>query len=402
WILFDEQYQKREEKVIRIPELTDEDGDSCDSLAALQKFVKETIDTLCANAKYTIRSVNFSAYGASWVYIDEKGTVLTPLYNYLKPYPPSLLQKFFRSYGGETQFSRETCSPVLGSLNSGLQLYRLKYLLPKVYKRLDFALHLPNYLSYLLTGKPYTEITSIGCHTGLWNFDQDHYHDWVFEERLSDYFPTLVTQDTTSVVSRSEHSFSVGVGIHDSSAALVPYLLQMEKPFVLISTGTWNIALNPFTQQTLTTEELENDCLCYLSYEGKPIKASRLFAGHWHHRLLTLLSERFSIAAAVIEQLPFNAELLPRGEIGDTSWEELLARSLTFPNAQQAYHYFLAGLVSKQQQSLTYILNGSDVPQLLVDGGFSGNTIFMKLLAQRNPAMEVYAAVLPQASALGA
>ena len=364
WILFDEHYQKREERVIRIPELTDEDGDACDSLLDIQKFVRLTIDTLCTNPDYNIRAVNISAYGASWVYIDEKGTVLSPLYNYLKPYPPSLLQKFFRSYGGETQFSRETCSPVLGSLNSGLQLYRLKYLLPKVFKRLDFALHLPNYLSYLLTGKPYTEITSIGCHTGLWNFEQDHYHDWIFEEHLSDYLPTLVTQDTTSPASRSDHAFSVGVGIHDSSAALVPYLLQMEKPFVLLSTGTWNIALNPFTDQSLTLEELEKDCLCYLSYEGKPIKASRLFAGHWHQRLLTLLSERFSLAATAVEQMPFNADFVPRGERAESSWEGLLARSLTFPTAQQAYHYFMAGLVYKQQQSLRYVLNGSDVWRL--------------------------------------
>ena len=35
-------------------------------------------------------------------------------------------------------------------------------------------------------------------------------------------------------------------------------------------------------------------------------------------------------------------------------------------------------------------------------GGFSGNPIFMQLLAQRNPGMEVYAAELPMASALGA
>jgi L-fuculokinase len=39
---------------------------------------------------------------------------------------------------------------------------------------------------------------------------------------------------------------------------------------------------------------------------------------------------------------------------------------------------------------------------MFVDGGFSRNSIYMQLLANAFPEMQVYAAVLPEASAIGA
>ena len=76
--------------------------------------------------EYDVKAINFSTYGASFVYLDENGEPLTPLYNYLKEYPQTLKAAFYAKYGGEEKISLETASPVLGSLNSGMQLYRLK------------------------------------------------------------------------------------------------------------------------------------------------------------------------------------------------------------------------------------------------------------------------------------
>ena len=41
-------------------------------------------------------------------------------------------KQFYDTYGGEEEFSFRTASPVLGSLNSGMQLYRIKYEKPDV------------------------------------------------------------------------------------------------------------------------------------------------------------------------------------------------------------------------------------------------------------------------------
>jgi L-fuculokinase len=67
-----------------------------------------------------------------------------------------------------------------------------------------------------------------------------------------------------------------------------------------------------------------------------------------------------------------------------------------------AYHYLMADIVSRQQRSTALLLKGNPVKRIFVDGGFSKNSIFMHLLAEAFPHMEVYAAAVAQASALGA
>ena len=101
-----------------------------------------------ARKQFDIKALNFTTYGASFVYIDEDGNPVAPLYNYLKPYPEELKKKFYDTYGGEENFSKITASPVLGSLNSGMQLYRIKHEKPELFKKIKHALHLPQYLSY--------------------------------------------------------------------------------------------------------------------------------------------------------------------------------------------------------------------------------------------------------------
>jgi len=47
-------------------------------------------------------------------------------------------------------------------------------------------------------------------------------------------------------------------------------------------------------------------------------------------------------------------------------------------------------------------LKGTDVKRIFVDGGFSKNQVYMHLLAEAFPNIEIYAASVPQASAIGA
>ncbi len=177
--LFNESYQIVYEKSEQLAETVDEDKDPCEDINSLKSFIQQAMHALENTNEFAIRAINFSAYGASFVYIDEAGKNIGHLYNYLKPYPPELLKKFYGTYGGEIQFCFQTASPVLGSLNSGMQLFRTKYDKPALFSQIKFALHLPQYLSFLISGKPFSEITSIGCHTNLWHFQNNDYHYWL-------------------------------------------------------------------------------------------------------------------------------------------------------------------------------------------------------------------------------
>jgi len=209
------------------------------------------------------------------------------------------------------------------------------------------------------------------------------YPSWCKENILEKLAPiTPSTQVATTHV--NNHTFKTGIGLHDSSAALIPYLQYFTEHFVLLSTGTWSISLNPFNDSELTDDELKQDCLCYLSYEGNPVKASRLFAGHMHDEAVKKLNERFHKDENFYKQVQYNH----RFEISDLQTYE------------EAYHQLISDLIQKQKESTDLIMQ-DNIKSIFVDGGFSKNTIFMQLLAQIYPNHKVYSADLHQATSLG-
>lgn len=398
--LFDEAYNIVLEKAEQFAETKDEDGDACEDIGKLKAFVIGSINQVIED--FNVKAINFATYGASFVYVDESGKPVTPLYNYLKPYPEVLKKKFYDTYGRETEFAFKTASPVLGSLNSGMQLYRIKHEQPEVFQKIKHALHLPQYVSLLITGKPTTDITSIGCHTNLWDFTLNNYHLWIKKENIEKLLPPIVPSDSVTETSLARKIYPVGVGLHDSSAALIPYLVSFSEPFVLISTGTWCISLNPFNKQPLTQEELKQDCLCYLQYKGDPVKASRLFAGYIHDQQVQRLSSHFGKDTDYFKTINYNPELLDGNiENSKTSTFEKIDL-LSFSTPEKAYHHLIADLVEQQVKSTSLVLKNSPVKSIFVDGGFGKNPIYMNLLAQYFPGKNVYAASVSQATAIGA
>ncbi len=415
FFLLDEAYGIVLERTAPFQEITDEEGDPCDDVHLLRQWVLETLTEVLQIKKFDVKAVNFSAYGASFVYIDEQGKVLAPLYSYLKKYPDQLKKELYDKYGGATNISCETASPVLGSLNSGMQLYRIKKEKPALYREMKFALHLPQFTSYLISQQGYSDITSIGCHTQLWDYQKNGYHQWVKDEGIDRKLAPILASSKTNEASFNGKILKVGAGLHDSSAALIPYLTVFSEPFILLSTGTWCISLNPFNETPLTNEELEKDCLCYMEYQGKPVKASRLFAGYEHEQQVKRLAAHFNkpvdnyrkikYDSAIISSLKqkYDFDPVPEKYEAPIIYSNFGKRELdTFKNYNVAYHCLLLDIIRQQHSSTQLIIKGSDVHRIFVDGGFSNNSIYMHLLALAFPELEVYAASVAQASAMGA
>jgi sugar (pentulose or hexulose) kinase len=412
--LFDENYKIVFERTARFIETEDEDGDPCENLESLRLSIFDSLREVFRNPAFEVKAINFATYGASFVYIDEAGKPLAPLYNYLKAYPASLKEKFYATYGGENEFSNRTASPVLGSLNSGMQLYRFKHEHPELFKKVRYALHLPQYLSYLISGEAYSDITSIGCHTNLWDFTKNTYHEWLAQEGIATKLAPIVSADHVSQAVFPGTNYAVGAGFHDSSAALIPYLVSFSEPFVLLSTGTWCISLNPFNASPLTADELQNDCLCYLQYQGKPVKASRLFAGYEHEQQVKRIAAHYGTDiinyravqydSGIIEQLVSSGSTVIKVDPSKTLKESGFGdRDLSAIDSDVvAYHQLILDLVNAQYVSTQMVLEGTGVKRIFVDGGFSKNVIFMNLLAKAFPRVEVFAAHMAQATAIGA
>lgn len=411
FFLFSEQYQIVYERSVHFAEITDEDGFACDDIQALTSWVHEMLAEAILLADFVIKAVNVSAYGASFVHIDDKGGPVGALYNYLNPYPEELQETFYAKYGGQIAFSLATASPVLGNLNSGLQIYRLLHQRPGWYEKVAYSLHLPQYISYLVSGKPAAEITSIGCHTALWDFARKQYHEWVYDEQLDEKFPPVLRSDATIAIELKGQQLKAGIGMHDSSAALVPYLRSFSEPFILISTGTWCISLNPFNNEPLTEEELRQDCLCYLDYHRRPVKASRIFAGNEHGQEVKRISAHFAVQERFYQTMTFDPSIYAGLRADHTAKDAMtglqhsafVTRDLSvFGTVEEAYHQLIFDLIQQQQISVSLVLSKQAPARIFVDGGFARNTLYMHMLAHAFPRMEIYAASVSQASAMGA
>lgn len=412
--VFDEDYQEISKEYTHFPEKTDEDGFPCDDLVAIQSWMQDTLHSVFKKKEFDITAINFSTYGASLVHLDAQGKVLTPLYNYLKPLPEDAGTEFYASYGPIPQLARETASPALdGLLNSGLQLYWLKKKRPHIFKRIRWSLHFPQYLSYLLTGIPLSEYTSIGCHTMLWDFTQNDYHNWVSQEEITKILPPIVPTNTSINTRILGKKVRVGIGIHDSSAALLPYLRADKKPFLLISTGTWSIALNPFSQDDLSREDLEQDCLNFLRIDGQVTRAARLFLGKEYSEQAKALCRHFGLPENAHQTIPFNAELFQPQKENSKKYFRFEHLNLPHPQPERnhpeefatfemAYHQLMRELVEVQVQAAQRAKGNTDINKLYIDGGFTDNDLFVNMLSHYLPEVKLRTTKSPLGSALGA
>jgi sugar (pentulose or hexulose) kinase len=428
--VMDENYHIVLERTEQFADITDDDGEPCEDIERLSNWIESSLKSVIHQPEFDVKAVNFSTYGASFVLLKTApigasgrvvGEVVTPLYNYLKAFPNNLKSTFYDKYGGEKLASSQTASPVLGNLNSGMQLYFLKERKPLAYAKINAALHLPQYASFLVTKRLFSDITSIGCHTNLWHFEKNEYHDWVENEGISKILPPIFPSDAAIPALFEGKELVVGVGLHDSSAALIPYLACFHAPFILISTGTWCISMNPFNDLPLTPEELAQDSLCYLSYQGKPVKAARIFAGNEHEIETQRIAKHFNCEANFYKNVEFDATIISdfRFQIStsdntdsttiDAELKPVLKvsnfanRSLDdFENETIAYHQLMLDLVQLQAVSTRLIIQNTPVSRLFIDGGFSKNPLYMNLLAESFPDLEVFAASVAQATAVGA
>ena len=410
FLLFDKNLKLVYEKEYQFKEIKDESGFECDNIRKIEDWIIDTLTEFSDNRDYKVKGVNFSTYGATLMYLDEHGKALTPAYNYLKPMPEGIADELYERYGGVDEFSRRTASPALGFLNSGLQILWLKKTKPRVFSKTKNILHFPQYFSHLLTGKVTSEFTSIGCHTAMWDFDNMDYHPWLEDEGIQ--LPKPISNKTTFPSQSGEFNFLTGTGIHDSSAALAPYIMQSREKFILISTGTWCINMNPFNYEPLTPDQLKNDCLSYLSINQKPVKSSRLFMGHIHDINLENITKHFNTDKDAYRKVGLNRDLISQLSGGEISffkngipdgYADYDVNLSAFESFEEAYHRLIMDLTMLCVESINYILpENDDIKNVFISGGFAKNDIFLKYLADQLVNKRVFTSEIDNASALGA
>lgn len=411
FFLFDKDFQEVHKEYISFEEIVDEDGHPTENLPALQKWLKEVFNRILEAKKFKVKAINFSTYGASFVHLDKNGNPLTPLYNYTKELPEKVVTAFFEKYGPREAFLKDTGCADLSMLNSGLQLYWLKLTKPEIFKQIKYSLHLPQYLSYIFTGVPLSEYTSIGCHTALWDYNKKDYHNWVYEEEINEILPKIVSTETSINMNYNGNRIKIGVGIHDSSAALLPYVRSIKHKFILISTGTWSISFNPFTEKAISNDPKNKDAINYMRINGKPVKASRLFLGNEYKIQVQKLDKHFGVNDDYHRSVKFNYDTyseIIKNFNHSYKWDSIIDKDMpaktdvSFDTYEEAYHQLMTELVLLQIKSINEAKGGDMISRLYVDGGFSDNDVYIKLLSHYFRDIQLRTTNASLGSALGA
>lgn len=151
-----------------------------------------------------------------------------------------------------------------------------------------------------------------------------------------------------------------------------------------------------------------------MDFQGKPVKASRLFAGYEHEQEVKRIAAHFNQSPLGYRKMRFNREIAARLQKRNSQEEDqrdlkkvlkssvFATRELSaFSTEEEAYHQLMLDLLKEQVHSTNLVLQGTTVNKIFVDGGFSQNDIYMNLMAIYFPEIEVYAAFIAQATATG-
>lgn len=410
--LFDNNFEVVFRNSTRFDEVVDDDNYPCDDIESIEQWIQNEIKKIQEEGVYSIKAINFSTHGATLVYLDKDGKRITPLYNYLKPLNDIDFGELYNKNGGVAEFSRKTASPAYGMLNAGLQMYWLKNKKPHFWNRVDAILHYPQYLSYLFTKKITSDFTSVGAHTAIWDFDSMDYHQWLKDEQIK--LPKPSNGKEAIMASINGEQIAVGSGLHDSSSSIIPLLMKNEgNEFILLSTGTWIISMNPFSKETLTQFQLNNNCLCFMTPEKKQIKSSMQFLGRMHEVYVEALAKYFNVDVDTHLTLKLNKELCSNiisnptkiflAEGSETEFTANTDVLKSFNTYEDAYYQLVFDICKKVMDAIELILDANNsLKDIYISGGFNKNEMFVHFLSLLKPAVTIRIPNVKNESALGA
>lgn len=234
------------------------------------------------HANHHVDAISVTTHGASIVLLDASGNLAAPVLDYEHPIPAGIAD----AYDAVRPPFAQTGSPRLADgLNVGAQLFYQFSQDPTLHDRTRHIVGYPQYWGYRLTGQLACDVTSIGCHTDLWQPVLGQFSDLVdtlgIAEKLApvrhsadilgNILPEIAAATGLSPMT------PVSVGIHDSNASLYPHLLTQAAPFSVVSTGTWVIAMAVGGQ----ANDLDptRDTLVNVNALGDPVPSARFMGG---------------------------------------------------------------------------------------------------------------------------
>jgi sugar (pentulose or hexulose) kinase len=329
-------------------------------------------------------AISITTHGASAVLLNAAGDLAMPVLDYEHAYPADIQQ----AYADLRPLFAETFSPALsGGLNVGAQIHYQKTAFPEDFARVRHILTYPQYWAYRLTGVMANEVTSLGCHTDLWQPAAGDYSTLVDKLGIRSLMAPLrsafevlgpVSADIASQIGLPK-PVPVHCGIHDSNASLLPHLIGREPPFAVVSTGTWAISFAVGGDP----DHLDpaRDTLANVDAYGRAVPSSRFMGGREFEALVGELGPLDIEAALAVmpKVLVKGLMLLPNIADGSGPYPGLTRQWLNADGTSLAERWAAASLYLALMTQTCLDLIGARGP-VLVEGPFAVNTAYLQAL----------------------
>jgi sugar (pentulose or hexulose) kinase len=241
-------------------------------LAGLSQFQRD----------HGIAGISVTTHGAAAVLLDSAGGLAAPMLDYEHPGPNAMAA----AYEALRPPFSETGSPRLEmGLNLGAQLHWQFATDHGLRARTRTIVTYPQYWGFRLTGVQACDVTSLGCHTDLWNPWSGRFSGLADLLDLTEVIapPQLPADQLGGLLPEvaGQTGLAAGtpvcVGIHDSNATLYPYLRSRKAPFSVVSTGTWVVAMSVGGKPC--TLDPARDVLVNTNALGQPVPSARFMGG---------------------------------------------------------------------------------------------------------------------------
>ena len=241
------------------------------------------------SASYLIKAISVSAHGAGFACLDKAGSLTFPVLSYTLEPGEDFHNRFHERFGSADELHMRLATPFmpgLGCIAKGV--YYLAENQPEAFSQTETILGLPQYFGFLLTGQRGAEYTHTSTHTYLWDFENRCYSDVVDQLGIKRMLPGKISNPwdvlgtvTPEVSQRTglPGETIVTVGVHDSSASMLPYLVKMSEPFALNSTGTVMVAMRPDKKVELDEDVLGKATYYTLGALSQPVRTSIYLGG---------------------------------------------------------------------------------------------------------------------------
>ncbi len=408
-----------------------------DNLAEIEKWIFRSLRKF-AREYPDLKSISITTHGATFVCLGENGKPCVPEISYTTEPGDEFHNEFYREFGDRKILQQKTATPDFNLLiNPGKGIWFVSRHYPQKFRNTRHILNYPQYFGYLLTGEFGVEPTYTGCHTYLWDFKRNYWSDVAVKMGLKNLFPSEIRQPwdvlgklQSSVVKKTGLSpdTTVTLGIHDSNASLLPYMVTMKEDFVLNSTGTWCVIMHEKENVEFRQDELGKVVFYNINAFSKPVKTAIFMGGLEFQQYINILKKlnhkdtfpEFTPGVyekIIREQQLFILPSVSRGtgqfpdsqpriiEKGKTYFFDAVNEGKSVPaffhDYETAYATLILSLVIQTKVSLERADMTDGIP-LFIEGGFSNNDPYTSVLASLYPGSETYITSLNEATAFGA